>query len=270
MNRPNSGGSKGHKPPPPTIIPAALDDAGLDPYAFRVFARIVRRSGVDSTCWESVEEMARGCGMCERRCRLGLRLLEKLNFISGTRVRGLTTIYRPNPPAEWLTSAPDAAPPARRAARDLHMSLRTQASNASRVGTTCPQRNPRKENEKKVPPEGNNLLSITRRGNEGGTIIEDGGSIEGQNGTSKDAENREKLEALRTEFKVRQKLFAEAVEAVDRFKATHGRKPHAHELPEQHRWYLRDGILPRSRSQGETIPSIPGESLDTISPDGDR
>lgn len=52
-----------------------LDDAGLNPYEFRLLARISRRAGRHGSAFESVGGMAQGCGMNERTAQ---RYLPKL------------------------------------------------------------------------------------------------------------------------------------------------------------------------------------------------
>ena len=51
-----------------------IDDYGLDPYEFRIYARITRRAG-NGEAWESLTNMASACCIALSRARKTLRLL---------------------------------------------------------------------------------------------------------------------------------------------------------------------------------------------------
>ncbi len=51
-----------------------IDDYGLDPYEFRIYARITRRTGNDEA-WESITNKACACRMSLSRARLALQIL---------------------------------------------------------------------------------------------------------------------------------------------------------------------------------------------------
>ena len=51
-----------------------IDDYELDPYQFRIYARITRRSG-NSEAWESITSWASACRMSLNRARLALQIL---------------------------------------------------------------------------------------------------------------------------------------------------------------------------------------------------
>ncbi|PSB28838.1 hypothetical protein [Chlorogloea sp. CCALA 695] len=51
-----------------------IDDYELDPYQFRIYARITRRSG-NSEAWESITNKACACRMSLSRTRLALQIL---------------------------------------------------------------------------------------------------------------------------------------------------------------------------------------------------
>ena len=51
-----------------------IDDYGLDPYEFRIYARITGRAG-NSKAWESLNNMASACPIILRKARKTLRLL---------------------------------------------------------------------------------------------------------------------------------------------------------------------------------------------------
>jgi len=77
---------------------AALDDLGLDPYAFRAYHAIARRGGADGTCYESVANMAKRCRMSERRLHTALRELEKRGLVERVERPGSPSVYRRHPP----------------------------------------------------------------------------------------------------------------------------------------------------------------------------
>lgn len=72
-----------------------LDDAGLDPYAFRAYCRIARRAaGHDSgSCTESVENMAQGCQMSRPTMVRALADLLRRGMIQRVRRHGYTSVY---------------------------------------------------------------------------------------------------------------------------------------------------------------------------------
>jgi hypothetical protein len=85
---------------------AALDDFGLDVYAFRAYHAIARRAGADGVCWEAVAKIADRCQMSERRLHQALRELERRGLVSRTRrEQHETSIYA------LTTPAPGADPP---------------------------------------------------------------------------------------------------------------------------------------------------------------
>lgn len=114
----------------PTFIHSELDDFGLDPFAFRVYAHLARRAGGKTDVhWASVASTARVCGMSERRVRMALRDLEEHGLVTRTERPGETSEYRLTPRRSWRggakhekprhqvpplntpTPAPGAAPP---------------------------------------------------------------------------------------------------------------------------------------------------------------
>lgn len=99
-------------------VHSEIDDYGLDPYAFRVYARMARRAGGHAGVhWESVKKTAEACRMSPRRVHEALRLLEAQGLIHRVEghERGETVEYTLTPRRTWakpLTSAPDADPSA--------------------------------------------------------------------------------------------------------------------------------------------------------------
>src|SRR6056297_356369 len=78
-------------------VHAALDDAGLSPYAFRVYARIARRAGPNGTCYESADNMAEGCDMSRRQLFRSIEELMSKGLIKKVSRPGQTTVYQLSP-----------------------------------------------------------------------------------------------------------------------------------------------------------------------------
>lgn len=78
-----------------------LDDYGLDPYEFRLYARIQRRAGGQGKCYESLESMAKGCLMNIKTARRALQSLVKFNMVGRQDVPGSPTRFWLNPQQEW-------------------------------------------------------------------------------------------------------------------------------------------------------------------------
>lgn len=95
---------------PETFIPAALDEAGLDPYAFRLFCRIARRWSVEHGCYESIPTMAEGCQMNVKTARKALNALVERGAVVRTPRAGLTDRLDPMPVERWNPAEKDKAP----------------------------------------------------------------------------------------------------------------------------------------------------------------
>ena len=73
------------------LIPSYLDDWGLSPSEFRVYAHIARRAGMGGECWEGTHGMARVCRMNRKTVAAAIARLEKLHIIKVTRRDGKTS-----------------------------------------------------------------------------------------------------------------------------------------------------------------------------------
>jgi hypothetical protein len=86
--------------PPPIIIPAELDDAGLSPAAFRILCHLIRRGAAqESGAWGSVKNMATLCKMDLERVKISLKDLIEFGWIERISRPGFTSIYRLLPQA---------------------------------------------------------------------------------------------------------------------------------------------------------------------------
>lgn len=92
----------------PIFIHSKLDDLGLDPYEFRIYARIARRAG-KGDAFESVKNMAQGCRMSEGKVKASLRTLLSRRLVQRISRPGYTTIYRLTPLNEWKIKPSDVS-----------------------------------------------------------------------------------------------------------------------------------------------------------------
>ena len=65
------------------FISSALDDFGLDPHSFRIYARIARQSSGKNGCCESIYSMANACKMTLCEVDEALSTLLHLGLIEG-------------------------------------------------------------------------------------------------------------------------------------------------------------------------------------------
>lgn len=78
-----------------------IDDYGLDPYEFRIYARITRRAG-NGDAWESLTNMASACCMSVGRARKALSLLKLAKLVESIERPGYSTLYRLTPQHKWV------------------------------------------------------------------------------------------------------------------------------------------------------------------------
>jgi hypothetical protein len=83
------------------FVRSELDDYGLDPYEFRIYARIVRRAG-RSDAWESIPNMAKACMMSESRARRAIQVLEAARLIESIERSGYSALRRLTPKSVWV------------------------------------------------------------------------------------------------------------------------------------------------------------------------
>lgn len=91
------------------FIHSSLDDAGLNPKEFRVFAHLSRRASSGSA-WPSIKTIAEVCKISEPRVRLALKTLTDRRFISVEIRPGRTFLWTINSPDKWLTPVGNDTP----------------------------------------------------------------------------------------------------------------------------------------------------------------
>lgn len=86
------------------FVRSDLDEYGLDPYEFRVYGHITRRTGgrVKGTAFSSVKKMAKGCGMSTRKLQYALKVLCHAGLLRKEKHSEYrTNVYMLNPPQAW-------------------------------------------------------------------------------------------------------------------------------------------------------------------------
>lgn len=75
--------------------PAFIDDYGFTPEEFRVFSRIMRRAYGEGShgCSESIPNLARSLGICQRLIRKALKVLEKCGAVTRETREGASPIF---------------------------------------------------------------------------------------------------------------------------------------------------------------------------------
>lgn len=80
-----------------------LDEYGLDPYEFRIYAHAVRRTGgkLDGKYFASLSKTAEICQMSVRRVQYSLKFLCEAGFLTQEKRTGRTDEYRVTPVSQW-------------------------------------------------------------------------------------------------------------------------------------------------------------------------
>jgi len=88
---------------PLPLVHSDLDDYGLDPYEFRIYAHIVRRTGgkLDGECFAKLKKTAEICNMSVRKAQYALKTLCDAGLILKDQRKGRTDIYRLAPKSNW-------------------------------------------------------------------------------------------------------------------------------------------------------------------------
>lgn len=87
------------------FVRSDLDEYGLDPYEFRVYGHITRRTGgrENGVAFSSVKKMADACGMSTRKLQYALKVLCHAGLLRKQKNSEYrTNTYRLNAPTAWL------------------------------------------------------------------------------------------------------------------------------------------------------------------------
>ena len=93
--------SQSRKPLP--LVRSDLDEYGLDPYEFRIYAHVVRRTGgkLDGKCFATQKKTADICKMSVRKVQYALKTLCEAGLLQKEERKGRTDIYRLTPRSAW-------------------------------------------------------------------------------------------------------------------------------------------------------------------------
>lgn len=88
---------------PLPMVHSDLDEYGLDPYEFRIYAHIVRRTGgkLDGKCFAKLKKITEVCQMSVRKAQYALTTLCEAGLITKERRHGKTDVYRLAPKSNW-------------------------------------------------------------------------------------------------------------------------------------------------------------------------
>lgn len=93
--------------PPSSVafVHAFLDEYGLDPYEFRLYAHIVRRTGgkAQGVCFASISKIAKICKISPRKTQQVIKILISAKFVTQNKRLGRTDEYRVEPSSEWVS-----------------------------------------------------------------------------------------------------------------------------------------------------------------------
>lgn len=101
----------------PFMVHSELDDIGLDPHEFRVYAHAVRRANARTgepanagAYYESVTTAAKICRMSIKKYRASIHRLVSMGLLTAAERPGRTTEYRLTPKREWRVTPAEPLP----------------------------------------------------------------------------------------------------------------------------------------------------------------
>lgn len=97
----------GKENPPSSVafIHRFMDEYGLDPYEFRIYTHMVRRTGgkLQGVCFSSISTISDICKISSRKTQQTIRVLINARFITQNKRLGRTDEYRVRPASEWVS-----------------------------------------------------------------------------------------------------------------------------------------------------------------------
>ena len=184
------------------FVPAALDDAGLSPEAFRIFGRVCRRWSPERGCDESKARMMAELGIGRDPFWAALRELEARRFVERSgRGKGARIDWLP--PSEWLDARPAEAEngpdsgPNRKVRQEDQTDDEWSGERTKEWSDSRTKRMVRNPDHKGIPPEGDPLKGPSEpaaagRDEEGGADpVPDAAAVEDEKrGDPSDPRNR--------------------------------------------------------------------------------
>jgi hypothetical protein len=86
------------------FVHSELDDLGLDPHEFRIYAHLARRANGKSRAYPGITSMSESCRMKRHTVIRVIRSLEERGLIKVLRKTGGLNEYVLTPPSEWIGS----------------------------------------------------------------------------------------------------------------------------------------------------------------------
>ncbi|MBD2481506.1 helix-turn-helix domain-containing protein [Planktothrix sp. FACHB-1365] len=85
------------------MVHSDLDEYGLDPYEFRIYAHVVRRTGgkYHGECFAKLKKTAEICKMSVRKAQYSLKTLCEAGLLLKEERKGRTDIYKLAPKSSW-------------------------------------------------------------------------------------------------------------------------------------------------------------------------
>lgn len=92
-----------HSSLPIPLVHSDLDDYGLDPYEFRLYTHVVRRTGgkLNGQCFAKLKKTAEICQMSVRKAQYALKTLCDAGLLIKEQRKGRTDLYRLAPKTNW-------------------------------------------------------------------------------------------------------------------------------------------------------------------------
>lgn len=91
------------RPGTPIFVHNFLDEYGLNPYEFRIYAHVVRRTGgkLNGECFARLKKTAEICDMSVRKAQYSFKFLCEAKFLIQDKREGRTDVYKLAPTSEW-------------------------------------------------------------------------------------------------------------------------------------------------------------------------
>jgi hypothetical protein len=96
--------NKDGRPESVMFIHQFIDEYDLDPFEFRIYAHVVRRTGgkIDKEFFASLTKTADICQISVRKIQQALKFLYEAGFLDKVKREGRTDIYKLTPTSEWV------------------------------------------------------------------------------------------------------------------------------------------------------------------------
>src|SRR6266436_7371835 len=86
------------------FVPRELDDAGLSPVEFRVYAHLARRANKTGRAWPGIDSMAKLCDVTQRTIIRAIDTLETRGMLQVRRKPGELNLYILTKQSSWVAN----------------------------------------------------------------------------------------------------------------------------------------------------------------------